>query len=46
VRGKARLKLDGGAAALHSSEAITRALASHGGQFTTLSWRQEQPGAE
>jgi hypothetical protein len=46
VCGKARLKLDGGTTVLYSREAITRALASHGGQFTTLSWRQEQPGAE
>ena len=40
VRGKAKVKMNGGATILYSSEAIMIALAKYGGQFVTLSWRE------
>ncbi len=41
VRGKSRVKMNGGATVLYSSEAILLALAKYGGQFVTLSWREK-----
>lgn len=42
VRGKTDVKMNGGATVLYSSEAILIALAKHGGQFVTLSWRERE----
>ena len=41
VRGKSIVKMNGGATILYSSEAILIALAKFGGQFVTLSWREQ-----
>jgi Tfp pilus assembly protein PilX len=40
VKGKASVRMNGGATILYSSDAISRALAKYGGQFVTLSWRE------
>jgi hypothetical protein len=40
VKGRASVRMNGGATILYSSEAITRALARYGGQFVTLTWRE------
>ncbi len=40
VRGKTSVKMNGGATVLYSSAAISIALAKYGGQFVTLSWRE------
>ena len=40
-RGKGTLKSNGGSTILYSSEAINRAIAKYGGQFVTLSWREQ-----
>ena len=39
VKGKGRIS-NGGCVVLFSSEAIQQTIAKHGGQFTTLSWRE------
>jgi hypothetical protein len=41
VSGRTSIKANGGMTILYSSEAITQALAKFGGQFVTLSWREE-----
>ena len=41
VKGRSRVKMNGGATILYSSEAIMIALAKYGGQFVTLSWREQ-----
>jgi len=40
VNGETSVKPAGGMTILYSSEAITQALAKYGGQFVTLSWRE------
>jgi Tfp pilus assembly protein PilX len=40
VNGQTSVKPAGGMTILYSSEAITQALAKYGGQFVTLSWRE------
>ncbi len=41
VNGETDIKANGGMTILYSSEAINQALAKFGGQFVTLSWREE-----
>ena len=41
VKGETNIKANGGMTILYSNEAITQALAKYGGQFVTLSWREE-----
>lgn len=41
VRGQTDVKATGGMTILYSQEAISQALAKYGGQFVTLSWREE-----
>jgi len=40
VNGETSVKPAGGMTILYSNEAITQALAKYGGQFVTLSWRE------
>jgi hypothetical protein len=40
VRGQTTVRMNGGATILYSSDAISLALAKYGGQFVTLSWRE------
>ena len=41
VTGSTTIKLNGGMTILYSSDAISQALAKYGGQFVTLSWREQ-----
>ena len=41
MKGNGQVKANGGMTVLYSSEAITQALAKFGGQFVTLSWRED-----
>jgi hypothetical protein len=41
VNGRTKINATGGMTILYSREAITQALAKFGGQFVTLSWREE-----
>jgi Tfp pilus assembly protein PilX len=41
VRGKSSVKMNGGATVLYSSDAIAQSIAKYGGQFVTLSWREQ-----
>lgn len=41
VRGRATIRMNGGATILYSSDAITQKLAQYGGEYTTLSWREK-----
>ena len=41
AKGETTIKANGGMTILYSGEAITQALAKYGGQFVTLSWREE-----
>ena len=41
VKGQTNILANGGMTILFSEEAITQALAKYGGQFVTLSWREE-----
>jgi len=40
-KGETSIKANGGMTILYSNDAITQALAKYGGQFVTLSWREE-----
>ncbi len=41
VSGQTKIKANGGMTILYSSDAISQALAKYGGQFVTLSWREQ-----
>lgn len=41
VRGQTLIRANGGMTILYSSDAISQTLAKYGGQFVTLSWREE-----
>lgn len=41
VKGNGQVKANGGMTILYSSEMISQALAKYGGQFVTLSWREQ-----
>ena len=41
VKGRGQIKANGGSTILYSSDAISQALAKYGGQFVTLSWREQ-----